>query len=254
MLLAELHGKRFPEAEGQEDWLTSAVFGNLRHVPPSVFWKSLFSRAQSVGAIQVSLASELNAVGVRFKNFTKLTIIFWQNCPNYGEPDLILRFTGPHVCPLIVLIEVKLNSAKSSSGQDDQLARYLALLDDPTALPDWQCPEDRRYLVYLTRAFAAQELRESIAASARPDAARRMFGLEWRDVLETAVNEGPEGSLLSEVAAFLKGRGFEAFRGFRECPHLAPAPVGTFYVRDYFQPSEAHLRTDVNTSGRFYGI
>jgi hypothetical protein len=37
MLIAEIHGKRFPEAEGQEDWLTSAVFGHLRHIPPGVF-------------------------------------------------------------------------------------------------------------------------------------------------------------------------------------------------------------------------
>jgi len=36
MLIAEIHGKRFPEAEGQEDWLTSAVFGHLRHIAPGL--------------------------------------------------------------------------------------------------------------------------------------------------------------------------------------------------------------------------
>lgn len=152
MLLAELHGKRFPEAEGQEDWLTSAVFGNLRHIQPSVFWRGLFLCARSVEDKGVSLTSELDAAGIRFENFTELTTMFWRTCSKYGEPDLILRFTGPTVRPLIVLVEVKLNSSKSGVGENDQLARYLALLDDPAALPDWQSQEDRRYLIYLTRA------------------------------------------------------------------------------------------------------
>jgi hypothetical protein len=156
--------------------------------------------------------SRSRGLGVRFEGFTELTIKFWETCLEYGEPDLILRFTGPAVRPLIVLVEVKLNSSKSSTGQNDHLARYLALLDDPAALPGWKCPGDHRYLVYFTRAFATQELQESIAASAAPDAARRMFWLEWRDVLETASNEGGrqtlQQTLLYEVAEFLKGRGF----------------------------------------------
>ena len=254
MLLAEIHGKRFPEAEGQEDWLTSAVFGNLRHIQPSVFWNSLFSRAQSVGDKQASLASELKNAGVRFERFTELTTTFWKTCLDYGEPDLILRFTGPTVRPLIVLVEVKLNSTKSSTGQNDQLARYLALLDDPAALPAWRCPEDRRYLVYLTRAFVTQELQESIAASAAPDAAKRMFGLEWRDVLETAKDEGGQQTLLYEIAEFLIGRGFEAFRGFREPLDPAIVPKGAFYRTAYFQPSETPLWMDGSTNGKFYGI
>jgi hypothetical protein len=71
MLLAELHGKRFPEAEGQEDWLTSAVFGNLRHIPPTAFWSSLFERALSVGDLPTSLASQLRLDGVAFDRFTQ---------------------------------------------------------------------------------------------------------------------------------------------------------------------------------------
>jgi hypothetical protein len=81
-----------------------------------------------------------------------------------------------------------------------------------------------------------------------------MFGLEWRDVLETARNEGGEQSLLSEVAAFLKGRGFEAFRGFGESLHLATASKGAFYGTAYFQSSETPVWTDGNTNGRFYGL
>ena len=48
MLIAEIHGKRFPEAEGQEDWLTSAVFGHLRHIAPGAFWADLLDRARTL--------------------------------------------------------------------------------------------------------------------------------------------------------------------------------------------------------------
>jgi hypothetical protein len=76
MLLAEIHGKRFPEAEGQEDWMTSAVFGELRHVRPGVFWQRLFQRAKSVGEAPVSLALELSRAGASFDRFTELTTLF----------------------------------------------------------------------------------------------------------------------------------------------------------------------------------
>src|ERR1700761_3708571 len=99
MLLAEIHGKRFPEAEGQEDWLTSAVFGNLRHVPPPMFWPSLFDRARSTGEPQVSLMSELKRLGVSFDEFTELSAVFWKRCGAYGEPDILLRFSGDGVPP-----------------------------------------------------------------------------------------------------------------------------------------------------------
>jgi len=253
MLLAEIHGKRFPEAEGQEDWLTSAVFGNLRHIPPRIFWPNLFQRALSVGEAQVSLASELNRVGVAFDSFTELVVLFWKNFPTHGEPDLILRFTGPRVSPLIVLVEVKLNSTKSSVGENDQLKKYLDLLDDDEALPNWRCDKDHRYLIYLTRSFAKPELEASVLAFGRPDAVHRMFGLEWRDVLETAECEPDGGTLLAEVAEFLKIRGFEAFRGFRK-PILPTRLIGGgFYGSNYFVPDGGLIWSD-GIVGRFYGL
>lgn len=250
MLLAELHGKRFPDAEGQEDWLTSAIFGNLRHVPPSLFWKELFDRALNTHIPSTSLTSALDRLGVSFASFTEFRTVFWKNCWNYGEPDLILRFTGPNVPPLIVLIEVKLNSTKSGTGDNDQLARYLALLDDHTALPEWRCAEDHRFIVYLTRAYARQEIEESISASRKPHADIRIFGLEWRDVLETAAQNSQSNPLLAEVAGFLKGRGFEAFRGFRHSPIPTSWPKGTFYGSDYFTYKAGSLSGNLN--GRFY--
>jgi hypothetical protein len=253
MLLAELHGKRFPEVEGVEDWLTSAIFGNLRQVSPPLFWPSLLRRAMSVGVPQVSLAGELNALGIRLDQYTELTTVFWKDCGNYGEPDLILRFTGQNVFPLLLVVEVKLNSTKSGIGTDDQLAKYLALLDNPAALPAWTCARDLRYVIYLTRAFAKLELEESVLASGKPDAERRIFGLEWRDVLETAQLEASSEELLAEVAQFLKGRGFEAFRGFRTSQSLSVEPIGGFYGSEYFSGCEGPIWTEQGVTGRFYG-
>jgi hypothetical protein len=63
MLVAKIHGKRIPETEGhQEDWLTSAVFGNLRLIPPVPFWLALLECALTVETPAVSLASELRRI------------------------------------------------------------------------------------------------------------------------------------------------------------------------------------------------
>jgi hypothetical protein len=253
MLLAEIHGKRFPEAEGQEDWLTSAVFGNLRQVPPALFWPSLFERALTVETPGVSLASELSRIGVELSAYTDLEMLFWKDCLKFGEPDLLLRFTGNAIRPLIVLIEIKLNSTKSGVGDNDRLAKYLALLDDAMTLPDWKCGEDYRFLIYLTQTFAKLELEASVLASGRRDAVRRMFGLEWRDVLETSASEANGGFLLLEVAEFLKGRGFEAFGGMRQLTLPRIAFAGGFYEPDYFKHNDDFISSQEELRGTFYG-
>jgi hypothetical protein len=197
MLLAEIHGKRLPEIEGSEDYLTSAVFGHLRLIPPYVFWKRLFQRAKNVGDPPVSLADDSRHMGVEFQRFTNLSVDFWRNCSDFGEPDLLLRFTGPGVCSLIVLIEVKLDSTKSGVREDDQLKKYLSLLDDRAALREWMSDDDLRYVVYLTRSFAKVELQESIAASGKLDAERRMLvwtgEMCWRLLSESRMEERCSG-------------------------------------------------------------
>jgi hypothetical protein len=253
MLIAEIHGKRFPEAEGQEDWLTSAVFGNLRLIPPSVFWPSLFERALTIETPAVSLASELSRNGIELNAYTALETLFWKDCTKFGEPDLLIRFTGDAVKPLIVVIEIKLNSTKSGVGENDQLVKYLTLLDDGSTLPDWKCAEDHRYLIYLTQTFARRELKASVLGSGRPDAARRMFGLEWRDVLEVSASEANGGFLLLEVAEFLKGRGFDAFGGMRRPALPSIELAGGFYGSDYFKHHDNFIRSQEELRGTFYG-
>ena len=231
MLIAEIHGKRFPEAEGQEDWLTSAVFGHLRHIAPGAFWADLLDRARTLET-GVSLYSRIYADGIRLNQYSKLDIHFWKSWENYGEPDLILCFSGGNQSPLIVVVEVKLDSGKSATGENDQLKRYLQLLDDRHALRLLFPESNHRYLIYLTRIFSKLEIADSIRTSVSAgicDAQDRMFGLQWQDVLESASDNSAGEPLLNEVAQFLKIREFEAFRGFRSPPAALKQISGAFY-------------------------
>lgn len=255
MLIAVIHGKRFPEAEGQEDWLTSAVFGHLRHVAPGAFWADLLDRARTVGT-GVSLYSRISADGIRLDRYSKLDIHFWRSWENYGEPDLILCFSGGNQSPLIIAIEVKLDSGKSAIGENDQLKRYLQLLDDRDALRLLFPESNHRYLIYLTRIFPKLEIEDSIRVAVNAgigDAQDRMFGLQWQDVLESSSANSAGEPLLDEVAQFLKIREFEAFRGFRFPPADFEQISGAFYGASYFLSTTAGLDIGKLNEGRFYG-
>ena len=136
MLIAEIRGHASLDVEQNEDYLTSAVFGHLRYLPPMVFWQELFSRAWSFPSSggATSLVQTFFKNGPSLSNYSHLEIHFWPFHPTYGEPDMLLTFTGDKLEPLVIIIEVKLWSEKSSEGEKDQLAKYLALLDDLTSL------------------------------------------------------------------------------------------------------------------------
>ena len=231
VLIAEIKGKAVPELEGVEDLITSSVFGHLRLVPPSGFWADFFTRAKTVEA--KSLTESLTEHSIALSAYQRLDMRFWGNFDTYGEPDLLLCFSGGDQEPLLVLIEVKLNSGKSSVGEKDQLAKYMGLIDDSSHFAVWPSEPHLRMLVYLTRAFASNDLCESAQQCSQADARSRMFGMEWNDVLEVSAAHSKDNFLLGEVRDFLKRRGLERFAGFS--PVLLPElPLGAFYGSTYF--------------------
>ena len=232
MLLAEIHGKRLDAARDAEDYLTSAVFGHLRYVPPAYFWGELFAAVKSLPDKNGNETTLQAAIGADAFTFTELTLHFWKNHPTLGEPDLILVFEGGSQPPLVVLIEVKLWAEKSGFGEYDQLARYLRILDDLGKVGVHVPSAANRFLIYLTPRESSAEVKESLAESTHPDLDRsRLFRLQWQDVLLAAKRSvrftpEPTKTILTDVAAFLGRLGLEYFDGFKRVAGLPMLRVG----------------------------
>ena len=246
MLLAEIHGKVLEEAQSHEDYLTSAVFGHLRYLPPSLFWDEFFSNAKTLplDGREKSLSQSLREQGSRVSEYSAVQIHFWPNHPKWGEPDLALCFTGSNLRPLVVVVEVKLNSEKSGSGDEDQLVKYLGILSDLSALHvDVPMPVNPfAALVYLTPRESLREIESSLASSRATLADRqRLFRVQWQDLLAVARRaasgaDGQSKTILRDVSLFLQKRGLEYFSGFAEVPALPifDSNDGAFYERHGF--------------------
>ena len=244
MLLAEIHGKTLEEGRNGEDYLTSAVFGHLRYVPPGAFWADALGRART--AADATFATLVTRDGgPPITSYKRLVVHFWPRRPTYGEPDLILAFTGEGLPSLIVLVEVKLGAEKSGTGERDQLVRYLDLLDDAVVVAALGLPATtRRFVVYLTPRDSSAELRESARLAPRRE--DRLFRLQWQDVLVAArlaalVAPEPARTVLMDVARFLAALGLEYFGGFKDVPALAA-----------FEPQSADFA--VTSPARFRGF
>ena len=221
-----------------EDYLTSAVFGHLRFVQNGSFWQAVFARAFSVDS--VSLKSELDNNGFGPEALDIVSTRFW---PWLGQdqPDVVLQFPNQRESELFVVVEAKLGSGKSGSGERDQLLRYLRSADkyfDGAAL--------FRPIIYLTAQSGLQDVRDSLDQPLAQvlRARERIFILEWQDLYEAA-NTMRDVSLpfLAETADFLEAVGQIRFRGF----HIPATPlVGAFYRSEYFTNHEKPK------GGRFY--
>jgi hypothetical protein len=239
MLLAEIHGKRLEEARNNEDYLTSAVFGHLRYVPPGPFWDDLLSRARGLpesGGQEPFLGRVLARQGLSPGRYATLQVQPWRSHPTHGEPDILLVFSARGLPTLVVLVEAKLWAAKSGTGDYDQLVRYLRILDDPAGLG--LCPGAVGYLVYLTPRESLAEVQDSAALLACPAGGRgRLFRLRWQDVAAAAAESSagasePARTILTDVKRFLQGLGLEYFDGFHATGSLPAlgAGEGHFYT------------------------
>ena len=225
MIEAELRGKVSSELQDVEDLLTSAVFGLLQYVPPSIFWRAVLTRAKScMGKPFVDRCKEL---GAHISNYEKVNVHFWPVHQKFGEPDLLLVFSGGDQLPLCFIIEAKLWANKSGREEQDQLNRYLRAMKDSEWLgkvTGFRVPVAFPGLIYLTPRAAWLELRDSIEhAPDYLDAESRLFLFQWQDILEVARQvfpqaDEPQRSMLSHIADFLEHRGLAYFRGFSQLP------------------------------------
>ncbi len=234
MLIAEIHGKRNTAIQNDEDCLTSAVFGHLRHVTDGRFWRALFERAHSITSERTNLATELRLHDLSFPAVCQCQIAFWPYYAGYGEPDLLVRFQSSSGRPVFIVIEVKLYSGKSGVGEEDQLARYYRL--SQSGRMSFGVEGDNAFVsvVYLTERYAMDELEDSVAQAGDDHAARRMFAMQWQDLLQATTEFTEHDPLLEEVARFLRKRGLEAFQGMREVRLESLQETGGFYEAGYF--------------------
>jgi len=182
--------------------------------------------------------------------YTSLRAHFWSKHRQWGEPYLLLCFSGVGP-PLYILVEIKLWSDKSGENEEDQLVRYLNVLDDLPWLDslDSTTPvEDAvRFLIYLTPRETLSDVRASLGSvpiENQGHARQRLFRLRWQQVGEVARRVAktapePTKTILLDVAQFLHVRGLEPFDGFNrsfdlsditpKLAHFYSTPAHRFY-------------------------
>jgi hypothetical protein len=237
VLQAEIKGTFVPEVRSNEDYLTSAVFGLLKYVSPSVFWPSFLKRA-----VRQQEDGTSDWLWNRCSEITKCSEVameFWKpydrdDKPGHQNiPDLTVTFTSPEV-KLLLLIEVKLEAGKDDAHDpdEDQLVRY-ALIAEVVA---------EKYtfagVVFLTQKDSGSEVGQSIkrlSESNHKSASSRVYSVEWGDVYD-ATAEACEGSctiteraILGDIKAFLEKRGLNYFCKWQrlEVPALKPRAIFT---------------------------
>jgi len=243
MLLAEIRGHVLEAASGDEDYLTSAVFGHLRYVPPRVFWEDFLAETKGF-PVETSLCQQLAIQGLKISGYSSLTIHFWPLHAEFGEPDLVLCFSGSGLRPLVVLTEVKLWSGKSGGGEHDQLVKYVKILSDLRHLKTNETIPDSPLtaLLYLTPRESIGEIQDSLVLlETKPTDFLGVFRVQWQDLLAVATSatpsaEGMSRTILQDVQRFLRRRGLEYFQGFKEIPFLPALDLreGAFYLVDLF--------------------
>lgn len=243
MLLAEIHGHVLEAASGDEDYLTSAVFGHLRYVPPGAFWDDFLAETKGL-PVETSLCQQLTTQGLRISGYSSLKIHFWPSHAEFGEPDLVLCFSGTGLRPLVVLTEVKLWSGKSGSGEHDQLVKYVKILSDLRHLITNETLPDSPLtaLLYLTPRESIGEIQDTLVLlETKPADFLGVFRVQWQDLLAvatraTASAEGMSRTILQDVQRFLRRRGLEYFHGFKEEPYLPAldSREAAFYAVDLF--------------------
>jgi hypothetical protein len=216
LIQAFVHGKLSREQENIEDLVTSTVFGLLSYLPPQVGILPFLAVSQSIeGARPLAfLADPSNLVTVEYEFWPH-----WQESECIGcEPDVVLRLQSQDGQKLMVLVEAKYQSVKSSyaeSGDErpnDQLARewnnLIQVANREHAEP---------YLVYFTAAIgvprreigAIAEFRKKRRSAKLP----RLMALSWRQIPE--VFGDAREPMLGDLCRLAQRLEFSFFRGFQ---------------------------------------
>lgn len=217
MLQALLKGKLSREQENMEDILTSNVFGLLKYVQPEDGILNYLSLAEDGDGKRplefLSFLSEVPHDSIEYEFWP-----WWEEPNCYGcEPDVAIKLEIPGKQDLLVLVEAKYLSGKSSEADEvddtptDQLAREWGNLRAKANTSDV-----RPVLVYLTAhyAYPYQDINDAISEfqEKRPDDATPViYWLSWRHLY--TVCESSHLPVLNDIKLLLDRLGLTFFDG-----------------------------------------
>lgn len=217
MLQALLKGKLSREQENMEDILTSNVFGLLKYVPPGEGLLNYLALAEDEDGNQplkyLRSLNEASQDSISYEFWP-----WWEELDCYGcEPDVVISLKISAQKKLLVLIEAKYLSGKSSEADEaydiptDQLAREWDNLSVRSNKSD-ECP----VLIYLTAHYAypyqdinnaISEFREKRLNSVSPV----IYWLSWRHLYK--VCENSQHPVLNDIKLLLGRLGLKFFDG-----------------------------------------
>ncbi len=254
MIPALLHGKLSRDQENMEDVLTSSVFGLMRYLTPQSALLPWLARSESTESMSGGQSFPLRLLGelgtdvpidVQYEFWPYKRGTMWSIC----EPDVVIRVKISPTRKLIILIEAKYRSGKSSIADcETEDGEYEVGQESEKAIEDQLAREwdnlvkvatsegAEPHLIYLTAGFAAS--RNAIKSSiADYDVSNhkyetkvpRIYSLLWREVYEViAFNSisttGHETLIAHDLLALMLRLKLTFFHGFRE---ISPGNIPT---------------------------
>lgn len=228
MIQAELKGK-LPDVENKEDILTSNVFGMLRYLPPQKGIFKILEAAKDYSERRSSFLENLKAQSIDLCDYNDVDYLFWENSPEYGEPDIVLIIkssNGSHK-QLMLCIEVKFLSEKSGIGEYDQLKAYTLSLADREKRKAFGNPKIARFdgiflgTIYLTNYSQFRSVLDTLKEIGKTGYLgfeSKIYELRWNEVTKTLLrfhseNEY-ENKLVNDLVLLLQKKNFVDFEGF----------------------------------------
>lgn len=216
MLDALLHDQLSRKQENLEDILTSNVFGLLKYLPAEKGLLPFLAGAEDIdGEMPLAFLSDVQGV-------TEHQYEFWPSWQkgdaNSCIPDLVLRLAWPNAKPLLVVIEAKFHSEKSSfpdpnsAAPTDQLAKEW---DNGVRVA--QAGGREPWLVYITTNAGrpVRDLRESIDeynAKRNDEQPPRILWLSWRRISDVFWDS--TDPILVDLVRLAKHLNLVSFSGF----------------------------------------
>lgn len=237
MIMALLKGKLSREQENMEDILTSNVFGALRYVSPGEALLPFLAQAEDEPGHH-PLEGIARDAEAQYKFWPRWGLNDSSSC----IPDVVIRIDEPTGRRLLILVEAKYWSPKSSEADEgeklnDQLAREWDCL---TQVAQGQHREP--VLVYLTSGvtFPRNDIHAAQVELAQKSRQRgNMCWLSWQHLFAHVEHTG--NIVLQDLAKLLRHMGLTFFTGFSSIPRAAGISWSFFRGYDWSVPGAARI-------------